>query len=69
MIVIAYDDNAVITGPNGEAHKGVFTLRNSWDSYAGNNGDYYMSYDYLKDLTFEAIEIAPKERARNNFDI
>ena len=58
IIVIGYNDNAVITNPiDNSRHKGVLKLRNSWGEKAGDHGDYYMSYDYFKLMAEESIEI------------
>lgn len=57
MIITGYDDNAVVTDKEGNPHKGIFTLRNSWGSDAGDKGNYYMSYDYLTVLAMELIEL------------
>jgi C1A family cysteine protease len=59
MVITGYDDNAEITGSDGSKHQGVLTLRNSWSEYAGDKGDYFMSYDYFKLLAMEAEEISP----------
>lgn len=59
MIITGYDDNAEIIGSDGKKHVGAFLLRNSWSKKAGNNGDYYMSYEYFKLLAMEADEISP----------
>lgn len=59
MIIIGYDDNAVITGQHNSKHKGVLILRNSWGNEAGDNGNYYMSYEYFNLLANEAAEIIP----------
>lgn len=59
MVITGYDDNAVITGSDGTQHVGVLTLRNSWTSRAGDNGDYYMSYEYFKMMVFEVEELSP----------
>ncbi len=69
IIITGYDDNAAITGPEGEKHKGVFTLRNSWGVSAGNEGDYYMSYDYFKKLTLEAEEIISASKRWRRGDV
>lgn len=59
MIILGYDDNAVVTGPDNEKHQGVLTLRNSWGVRAGNHGIYYMTYDHFKTLALEAVEFIP----------
>lgn len=57
MIITGFDDNAVAIDREGVAHKGLFTLRNSWGEEAGDNGNYYMSYDYFQALAVELTEI------------
>ena len=57
MIITGYDDKAVAIDEQGNAHKGLFTLRNSWGRRAGNKGDFYMSYDYFKALVIEVQRI------------
>lgn len=54
MIIIGYDDDAVVTSSDGTENKGLLILRNSWGSFAGDHGNYYMSYDHFKLLTLEA---------------
>jgi C1A family cysteine protease len=57
MIITGYDDNAVAVDNNGEKHKGLLTLRNSWGSSVGDYGEFYMSYDYFKLLSFDVKRI------------
>lgn len=57
MVVIGFDDEAIIKGPDNTTHQGVITLRNSWGAFAGDFGNYYMSYDYFKTFVYEAIEL------------
>ena len=57
LIITGYDDNAVAKDKSGTKHKGLLTLRNSWGSKIGDKGDFYMSYDYFKALTYEAQRI------------
>lgn len=45
----------VVTGYN-DADK-VLKLRNSWGQDNGDNGEFYMSYDYYRLLNYEAIEV------------
>ncbi|WP_287007793.1 C1 family peptidase, partial [Legionella sp.] len=59
MIITGYDDNAVATDNKGKRHTGLLTLRNSWSNFAGNYGDFYMSYDYFKLLTHDVKRISP----------
>ncbi|MCC5791038.1 MAG: C1 family peptidase [Legionellaceae bacterium] len=57
MIITGYDDNAIAYDDDGNAYKGLFTLRNSWGEDVGDQGNFYMSYDYLKTLIWEAARI------------
>lgn len=59
LIITGYDDMAVVKDSDNVSHKGVLTLRNSWGSNAGDQGTYYMSYDYFKLLLLEAEELIP----------
>lgn len=61
LIITGFDDNAEVTDPDGKKHKGLFILRNSWGTNAGDSGNYYMSYDYFKKLAVELIEIVPQK--------
>ena len=60
IIIIGYDDNATARGSDGVTSKGLLILMNSWGAAAGNNGVYYMSYDYFKYLADEAIIVGHK---------
>jgi len=57
VIITGFDDNAQVTDNNGIVHQGILTLRNSWGTYAGDNGNYYMTYDYFLMMTIEAQRI------------
>ncbi|HTM64481.1 MAG TPA: C1 family peptidase [Gammaproteobacteria bacterium] len=59
LVITGYDDNAVAYDEFGGKHQGLLTLRNSWGADAGNNGDYYMSYDYFVKYANEVQEIIP----------
>lgn len=59
LVVTGYDDNAFAYDEFGGKHQGLLTLRNSWGADAGNNGDYYMSYDYFIKYVNEVQEIIP----------
>lgn len=48
MVIYGYDDNAVAIDNQGKSHRGLFILRNSWGTSYGDNGDFYMTYDYFK---------------------
>lgn len=47
VVVIGYDDNAIVKDLDGSTHQGVLIVRNSWGAYAGDHGNYYVSYDYF----------------------
>jgi hypothetical protein len=57
MVITGYDDNAVATDAEGRTYRGLFTLRNSWGEKIGDQGNFYMSYDYFKSLMLEAQRI------------
>ena len=57
LVVTGYDDKAYAVDRNGDKHRGLFTLRNSWGPDVGDNGNFYISYDYYSWLTVEAIQI------------
>lgn len=59
LIITGYDDNAVAIDNYGEKHTGLLTLRNSWGNDYGDNGEFYMSYDYFKLLTFDVRRFSP----------
>lgn len=57
MVIIGYDDNAVATDNEGKQHKGLLILRNSWGTVAGDNGNYYMTYDFFKTYALEVQRV------------
>ncbi len=57
MIITGYDDEAVALDKQGRSHKGLLTLRNSWGNRIGDQGNFYMSYDYFKTLALEVQRI------------
>lgn len=57
MVITGYDDDAVAVDEQGQAHRGLLTLRNSWGDKVGNQGDFYMSYDYFKLLAVEVLRV------------
>jgi hypothetical protein len=58
VVLTGYDDTKEIKNDKDHStHKGIFIIRNSWGKFAGNRGEYYMSYDYFKMMADEAIEI------------
>ncbi len=59
MIITGYDDEAEAVDNNGKKHKGLLKLRNSWGTSIGDDGEFYMSYDYFKLLSFDVKRISP----------
>ncbi len=59
MIIYGYDDAAVAFDHDGQKHRGLFLLRNSWSENAGDDGNFYMTYDYFRRHTDELVEIVP----------
>ena len=57
MVITSYNDNAVAVDEAGREHRGLLTLRNSWGSTVGDEGNFYMSYDYFKVLVIEVQRI------------
>lgn len=55
VIVIGYNDNAVVIDNEGNKHKGVLVLRNSWGDM-----DFYMTYDYALQYIDDAIVVKRK---------
>lgn len=61
MVITGYDDDAVAVDADGEEHRGLLTLRNSWGTSLGDSGNFYMSYDYFKALVIEAHKISARQ--------
>jgi hypothetical protein len=57
MVLIGYDDQAIARDDHERLHQGLFKLRNSWGDKIGDQGDFYMSYDYFKAMMIEAQRI------------
>lgn len=57
VLIIGYDDNALIKDLNGKEHQGAFKVRNSWGNSLGEHGDFYVSYDFMASLGQEWFEI------------
>lgn len=53
LVITGYDDDAVVVDEQGNTNKGIFFLRNSWSERVGDQGNYYVSYDYFKFLAQE----------------
>lgn len=66
MVITGYDDDASVTDKNGKVHKGIFTIRNSWGTDVGDNGNYYMTYEYFINLFMEAHEVLVLEDDEGN---
>jgi len=58
MIITGYDDDAVVYDSNGNKHKGLLTLRNSWGTSTGNDGEFYMTYEYFKLLAIDVTRFS-----------
>jgi hypothetical protein len=57
LVITGYDDNAFAYDDQGGKHQGLLTLRNSWGADVGDNGNFYMSYDYFVKYANEVQEI------------
>lgn len=57
MIITGYDNKAITLDDEGQKHTGLLTLRSSWGQEAGDQGDFYMSYDYFRVFVLEAQQI------------
>ena len=57
LLITGYDDNAYAKDNFGRVHQGLMTLRNSWGDKVGDQGTFYMSYDYFRALVFEVQRI------------
>jgi len=53
IVVCGYDDSA----GNG---LGGFKIRNSWGTYWGNNGEAFISYDFVKNYSWEAVAMVDR---------
>lgn len=62
MMIIGYDDEAVVTDNEGGTHKGLFKLRNSWGATAGDKGNYYITYDFFKRFAMEVQRVVKVTR-------
>jgi hypothetical protein len=58
MVITGYNDGAVAVDNEGKKHKGLLTLRNSWGTDAGDNGNYYMTYEFFKQYVMEVQKVA-----------
>ncbi len=54
IVICGYDDN--VTGDG----RGGFKLRNSWGTSWGNNGEAYISYDFVKNYAYEAVAMVDR---------
>lgn len=58
IIITGFDDYARAIDNRGRVHRGLLKLRNSWGTDIGDEGDFYMSYDYFKSLAVEVYRIS-----------
>jgi hypothetical protein len=61
MVITGYDDDATVVDNEGQTHQGLLTIRNSWGSNVGDQGDYYMTYDFFKKYTYEVQRIVRRD--------
>jgi len=59
MVITGFDDNGTATDSKGNVHTGLLVLRNSWGETVGDNGNYYMTYDYFVKFVTDAHEVGP----------
>jgi hypothetical protein len=57
MLIIGYDDEAIAKDDHGREYKGLLKLRNSWGERIGDQGDFYMTYDYFRAFVMELQRI------------
>ena len=57
LLITGYDDNAYAKDDFGRVHQGLITLRNSWGDKVGDQGTFYMSYNYFRALVMEVQRI------------
>jgi hypothetical protein len=53
MVITGYDDHAVAVDNTGAKHKGLLILRNSWGDKYGDNGNFYVTYDFFKQFVLD----------------
>lgn len=67
IIIDGYDNKACATyqdqDGNNKKQCGLLRIRNSWSALAGDQGDYYMSYDHFKGMVVEAYAIGQSAKA------
>ncbi|MGV3739783.1 MAG: C1 family peptidase [Gammaproteobacteria bacterium] len=57
FVITGYDDDAIAIDTKGQLHRGLLTLRNSWGTLVGDQGDFYVTYAYFKAALLEAYQI------------
>lgn len=65
MVITGYDDAAIAIDNEGKKHKGLLTLRNSWGTDAGDQGNYYMTYEFFKQFVMEVQKIGVEPLDQN----
>ncbi|MBI5573291.1 MAG: hypothetical protein HY919_01890 [Elusimicrobia bacterium] len=58
IAIVGYDDN--ISSNTTGTVKGGFKLRNSWDTWWGDGGSAYLSYNFVKNYATEAVYMTDK---------
>lgn len=57
MVIIGYDDKASVVDNTGKTHQGLLKVRNSWSKNFGDQGNYYITYDYFKTMVGELVAV------------
>lgn len=59
ILMTGYDNNACVRGKLLMPHKqcGLLKLRNSVGANVGDQGDFYMTYDYFRALSYTAVSL------------
>jgi hypothetical protein len=65
MIITGYNDKAVAMDNEGVMHRGLLILRNSWGNKHGDNGDFYMTYDFFVQYVIEVQKIVKDDILEN----
>lgn len=66
VVITGYDDNASAVDPSGKIHRGLFTLRSSWGDRVGDAGDFYMTYEYLTNLSVSSLQVCANSNGKNS---